>query len=233
MKKRVSTFSALPKWFDKKNYLSAYKLSKEQWFYELWLRRFYYQTPVTGIFHEQGRESYFGSRRFLKHVSQDAEKSIKNYSDCSVLECEELVFTGLLTSGKYFKSLKLRRPDFLMPLKQLSREDIIKGRVRHDRAVLEINLQSPDSVLNREFENWLKVKREENLSSVAYRDLVESDGRRKGEITNIDLEKELLARANSGLLPYLDLHQWACLKNVKIKQKDFAGAVLSLSLIHI
>jgi len=226
MKKKKSKFSKLPKWFNRKNYRLVNRLSKEEWFYELWLRRLYYQTPITGVFYEKNLESYFGARKFIEHSSKAAIADIDNYDDCSVCENSELVFTGLLTQGLYFKKLKPKRPDFLLPLKQLSREDIIKGRIRHDRAVLEVNLLSADSVLVCEFEKWLKLRRQE-MSNTVNASFLQKDGRNKGEIVNIHLKKELQARADSGLLPYLDLYQWSCLTGAKIKQKDYAEAVLS------
>ena len=207
------------------------------------------QYPIDGLRfqdeHEADEEvrfidkSYFGRCTYVPvRISQKCLDYSKHYKDCSIESCGEIVLNKPATSGQFYKScnfITLQQKSAVTEIKfdpnirDLTHryDDFFNNarmKLRSGRHILTINLYAPDKKIMNDFTKWLDAQRErDKSSSLAYKASM-GKNRSKGKIPVVS-ENTLHSWFSCGLLPYLDLYQWALLNRKHITYPVYGEAI--------
>jgi len=220
-----------PRWFDLKNYDNAENLTLRQWVAELHVRLEYYSTPHTGKLNSLGVSNDFGqsNKIFSAQELQLYEIFKAGYLiDVASSVDEDIVFKGLVNDSSVVKECGFQITGTQgSSVRELmtSANGHYKGVLGNFRTLLEIDLATPDKLLEREFKSWLKSHRSEFANELGRHipSLTEKSGRIK-EISDATMKNWFECQ----LLPYLDLKQWFLLNAVPLPTRGEIEKVLHL-----
>ena len=209
----------LPDWFNKKNYHRPEELKAKEWYTELNLRALFYSTAklqISDLPTERdwrSRQLFFGSQEIIgNHKEILLEIAANQFKNECVKFNNEIVFNGLITNNvNYSDAINSEFYSF----KQKS------------TALYKANLLTPDNCLIEDFKLWLSEQRKSELAPLkgTRTPLSKQVITPKHKIQRLDKD-QLYGLYECGLLPFLDLHQWSLLNNVRITQDVYGEAIL-------
>lgn len=241
-RRKISNENELPDWFNKKNYHESGNFSALDWYKELNTRSLYYSIADVfsdvDVFYNSGTErdyrtrvSYFGTRT----IPCDEKKELINFAvntcEYVCIEKSEVVFTSIISNDKFFNNiLSPKEPVFNLGLTVCYKDSFEFNLLTPDNILIELYLKEyGKSIVDDEFISWLLNQRKDMISKV---NLVRSPFEKqvitkKFKVMRLT-DKKIYGYYECGLLPFLDLHQWSLINNIKICHDLLGRSILPI-----
>ena len=225
----IKSVKKLPKWFDLNNYRDAGLLSASDWYNELNIRAMYYS--LVDIYEDidwshnlpsskdlNTKKHFFGSRDVYTEELNELYDYAANNIDCYINK-----------NGKYFSGLITKSDDIE---KLINKEPLMTLDMS---AVFKTNLLTPDTNLIAQFKIWLINERNKLATEIRENKNGKTEAKRSTQFNQVITNGNKILQLNKrtfiswhtcGLLPFIDLHQWALTNNFKIEQDVYSEAVL-------
>lgn len=218
----IRTTDDLPEWFKTENYDSCAKLTPREWLYELEVRCDFYTCPITCCFtkeHHGPLRSWCDSR--TEEHAEAVKKSAETFSNCLSWERGEVVFTGPVSGVSAPEVTSVAQIAEIHDLKQATASQQEMGV-----KFLAVDILCPDDVLKEKFAEWLTDCRRQYPPKLTKGELAGHKQPISNEGIRTFTEADFQSWYDQGLLPYLDLAQWAAIYKHKITRDTMGKAIL-------